>query len=104
LPCARHCSDNQRDASIEDQLRVCREKAEREKWTTVSTYKDAGISGAGMILRPGIQTLLRDAQRRQFDVKAAGKTRKRETPAAFATGVSVSVVAGIGFEPMTFRL
>ena len=68
---ARYSSDNQRDASIEDQLRICREKAEREKWTIVSTYKDAGISGASMILRPGIQTLLEDAQRQQFDVVLA---------------------------------
>jgi site-specific DNA recombinase len=68
---ARYSSDNQRDASIEDQLRICREKAEREKWTIVSAYKDAGISGASMILRPGIQTLLQDAQRQQFDVVLA---------------------------------
>src|SRR5258707_15857047 len=68
---ARYSSDNQRDASIEDQLRICREKAEREKWTIISTYKDAGISGASMILRPGIQTLLQDAQRQQFDVVLA---------------------------------
>src|SRR6266480_7483155 len=68
---ARYSSDNQRDASIEDQLRICREKAEREKWTVVCTYKDAGISGASMILRPGIQTLLQDAQRQQFDVVLA---------------------------------
>jgi site-specific DNA recombinase len=68
---ARYSSDNQRDASIEDQLRICREKAEREKWTIVSTYKDAGISGASMILRPGIQTLLQDSQRQQFDVVLA---------------------------------
>src|SRR6267143_2873533 len=68
---ARYSSDNQRDASIEDQVRICREKAEREKWTIVSIYKDAGISGASMILRPGIQTLLQDAQRQQFDVVLA---------------------------------
>jgi site-specific DNA recombinase len=68
---ARYSSDNQRDASIEDQLRIFREKAEHEKWTVVSTYKDAGISGASMILRPGIQTLLQDAQRQQFDVVLA---------------------------------
>jgi site-specific DNA recombinase len=68
---ARYSSDNQRDASIEDQLRICREKAECEKWTVVSTYKDAGISAASMILRPGIQTLLQDAQRQQFDVVLA---------------------------------
>ena len=29
---ARYSSDNQRDASIEDQLHICREKAEREQW------------------------------------------------------------------------
>src|SRR5712664_578474 len=68
---ARYSSDNQRDGSIEDQLRICREKAARENWTVVSTYKDAGISGASMILRPGIQTLLQDAQRQQFDVVLA---------------------------------
>ena len=68
---ARYSSDNQRDASIEDQLRICREKAARENWIVVSTYKDAGISGASMILRPGIQTLLQDAQRQQFDVVLA---------------------------------
>lgn len=33
-----------------------------------------------------------------------GKTTKKDTPAAFAAGVSVSVVAGTGFEPVTFRL
>ena len=32
---ARYSSDNQRDASIEDQLRQCREHADREGWTVV---------------------------------------------------------------------
>jgi len=31
---ARYSSDNQRDASIADQLRVCRAYAERQAWTT----------------------------------------------------------------------
>ena len=30
---ARYSSDNQRDASIADQLRVCRAFAERQGWT-----------------------------------------------------------------------
>jgi hypothetical protein len=34
-----------------------------------------------------------------IEAQVIGKTRKRETPAAFAAGVSVSVVAGTGFEP-----
>ncbi|GAB1715049.1 MAG: Recombinase [Nitrobacter sp.] len=68
---ARYSSDNQRDASIEDQLRICREQAKREKWKVVGVYKDAGISGASMILRPGVQMLLQDAQAGQFDVVMA---------------------------------
>ena len=68
---ARYSSDNQRDASIEDQFRICREQAKREQWQIVATYKDAGISGASMILRPGIQMLLQDAQRGAFDVVLA---------------------------------
>ena len=68
---ARYSSDNQREASIEDQLRICREQGKREKWKIVGTYKDAGISGASMILRPGIQALLQDAQAGQFDIVLA---------------------------------
>ncbi|MDD7973955.1 recombinase family protein [Roseinatronobacter sp. HJB301] len=68
---ARYSSDNQREASIEDQLRICREQAKREKWKIVGTYKDAGISGASMILRPGIQALLQDAQAGHFDIVMA---------------------------------
>ena len=68
---ARYSSDNQREASIEDQFRICREQAKREKWKIVGTYKDARISGASMILRPGIQSLLQDAQAGQFDVVLA---------------------------------
>ncbi|KGJ03415.1 Site-specific DNA recombinase [Paracoccus halophilus] len=68
---ARYSSDNQREASIEDQLRICREQAKREKWKIVGTYKDAGISGASMTLRPNIQALMQDAQAGQFDVVLA---------------------------------
>ncbi|MGV1943755.1 recombinase family protein [Agrobacterium sp. 22-211-1] len=65
---ARYSSDNQREASIEDQFRICREQAKRDGWTIVGTYKDASLSGASMILRPGIQALLQDAQSGRFDV------------------------------------
>ncbi len=68
---ARYSSDNQREASIEDQFRICREQAKREKWKVVGTYKDASISGASLILRPGIQMLLQDAQAGQFDMVLA---------------------------------
>ena len=64
---ARYSSDNQRDASIKDQLRQCRERAAREGWTVVESYSDRAISGASLI-RSGIQTLLADAQAGRFDM------------------------------------
>lgn len=64
---ARYSSDNQRDASIDDQLRQCRERAAREGWTVVETYSDRAISGASLI-RSGIQSLLADAQAGRFDI------------------------------------
>lgn len=64
---ARYSSDNQRDASIEDQLRQCRERATREGWTIVESYSDRAISGASLI-RSGIQSLLADAQAGHFDM------------------------------------
>ena len=33
---ARYSSDNQREASIQDQFRVCRDHAEREGWRIVA--------------------------------------------------------------------
>jgi len=48
---ARYSSDNQRDASIENQLRLCRARAEREDWIIVDSYTDRVISGASL-LRP----------------------------------------------------
>lgn len=62
---ARYSSDNQREASIEDQFRVCREHAEREGWTVAESYSDPAVSGASM-LRPGIQALIADAQKGRF--------------------------------------
>jgi site-specific DNA recombinase len=68
---ARYSSDNQSVASIDDQFRICREHAARENWKVVGTYHDAAISGASVILRPGVQTLLQDAQRGVFDLVLA---------------------------------
>ena len=68
---ARYSSDQQNAASVVDQHNLCRERAEREGWQIVATYEDAAISGASMILRPGIQKLLADAQADQFDIVAA---------------------------------
>ncbi len=64
---ARYSSDHQRDASIEDQVRVCREKADKEGWTVTQVYTDHAVSGASLI-RPGVQMLLQDAQAGKFDL------------------------------------
>ncbi|MBP0464208.1 recombinase family protein [Roseomonas sp. PWR1] len=54
-------SENQREASIEDQLRICRARAAREGWTVVGEFSDAAISGTKE-KRPGF-VALRDAAR-----------------------------------------
>ena len=65
-----YSSDNQRDASIEDQLRVCRVYAERQGWTIVDSYSDRAQSGASL-LRPGVQALIADACRGRFQIVLA---------------------------------
>src|ERR1051326_2314308 len=64
---ARFSSDLQRDASIEDQIRVCTAWLKREGWRLAGSYTDHGVSGATS-LRPGYQALLADARLGQFDM------------------------------------
>jgi site-specific DNA recombinase len=64
---ARFSTDMQRDASIDDQIRSCREHAVRQGLEVVDVYSDKAISGASL-MRSGIQKLLRDAQSNAFDV------------------------------------
>jgi len=62
---ARYSSDNQRDVSIADQLRICRAYAEKQRWRIVEEYSDRAMSGASL-LRPGVQALIADALRGRF--------------------------------------
>jgi site-specific DNA recombinase len=64
---SRYSSDKQREASIEDQVRLCEERAAREGWRVVKCYTDRAISGASL-MRRGIQALMQDAQGGKFDV------------------------------------
>ncbi|MGH6738444.1 MAG: recombinase family protein [Bradyrhizobium sp.] len=43
---ARYSSEMQRAASIEDQARNCRKRADAEGWEVIATYSDAAISGS----------------------------------------------------------
>jgi len=67
---ARYSTDNQRDASIADQFRVCRAYAEKHGWQIFEEYSDHAISGASL-LRSGVQSLIADALRGRFQVVLA---------------------------------
>ena len=83
---ARYSSENQREASIEDQVRLCRDFIERRGWTYLHAYNDKAKSGS-TALRAGYQRLLEDARAHQFDVVVAEAldrlSRDQEDIAAF---------------------
>jgi DNA invertase Pin-like site-specific DNA recombinase len=55
--------------TVENQEIQLRQVAERRGWEVVEVYHDAGISGSkGRADRPGLDQMLKDASRRQFDV------------------------------------
>jgi site-specific DNA recombinase len=55
---ARYSTDRQSEASIDDQLRVCREFAAARGLTVSGEHVDRGISGAALGNRPGAQAAL----------------------------------------------
>ena len=58
--------------TVENQLLVLNEVAQRSGWTIVHTFSDEGISGAkGRDQRPGFDGLLRSIARREVDIVAA---------------------------------
>jgi site-specific DNA recombinase len=63
---ARFSTDLQSAASIDDQVRVCRERIEQEGHQAVEVYADRAISGASRV--PGIRSLLADAAKGEFDL------------------------------------
>jgi site-specific DNA recombinase len=67
---ARYSSENQREASIEDQVRVCQARAIREGWNVVDVLSDYAVSGA-TVLRRGYQDLLEATRARNFDILLA---------------------------------
>ncbi len=64
---ARYSSQNQRDASIEDQVRLCRRHVESRGCSYLHAYTDRATSGASPF-RAGYQKLLEDARAGEFDV------------------------------------
>ena len=64
---ARYSSDNQREESIEGQLRECKEYADQNGITVVRTYIDRALS-AKTDSRPQFQQMIKDSERGIFDV------------------------------------
>lgn len=64
---ARFSCSKQREESIEDQVRVCREAAERAGDTVVHVYADAAQSGR-TDARPEFQRMVADSAKRTFEV------------------------------------
>lgn len=64
---ARYSSENQDERSIEDQLRLCREFAERRGDVIVQIFADYAISGASLRNRPEAARLIAAVRDGQID-------------------------------------
>src|SRR5436190_2171264 len=66
---ARFSSDQQRDSSIDDQVRRCREHVEREGGAIdpALVFADYAVSGASLA-RPGFEAMMSAVAGRQVDV------------------------------------
>lgn len=65
---SRYSSSRQRETSIEDQVRLCRDRAKREGWAVVAEHADQELSGALPFTgRPGATALLDGAMSGKYD-------------------------------------
>ena len=66
---ARYSTDKQRESSIDDQVRLCRNRAESEGFDVTSVYSDDGVSGSMPVARRSNGgRLIADALSNRFDV------------------------------------
>jgi site-specific DNA recombinase len=65
---ARYSTDLQSEKSIEDQQRLCHEKAKLNGWAIVRDYADRAKSGASVYGRPGLAAMIEAARGKEFDV------------------------------------
>jgi len=63
----RYSSENQREESIEGQIRECTAFAERKGYTVVKTYADRAISGKKADNRPDFMQMVADSKACGFD-------------------------------------
>ena len=72
---ARYSSNNQREASIEQQVEWCTALAGRYELNLIDTYADKAISGRSDN-RPSFQRMMRDAKQGKFDYVLAWKSSR----------------------------
>ncbi|MGN0811972.1 MAG: recombinase family protein [Candidatus Coproplasma sp.] len=63
---ARYSSDSQSEQSIDGQLRVCEEYAQRNNILILNTYIDRAMTGTNNN-RPDFQRMIKDSAKRTFD-------------------------------------
>ncbi len=68
---ARYSSDLQSEASIDDQVRLCKERAELDGMTVTDVFTDYAISGGAIRNRPGMLSLMDAAKQGDFDMVIA---------------------------------
>lgn len=64
---ARYSSDNQREESIEGQIRECKSYAEKQGITVLTSYIDRALS-AKTDNRPDFQRMIKDSSKKLFDI------------------------------------
>ena len=75
VPYARYSSHNQKDASIEQQLAACQQKASELGISLIDSYEDRAISGK-TDKRPSFQRMMRDAEKGKFKYVIAWKSNR----------------------------
>ncbi len=65
---ARYSTDMQSETSVEDQVRQCRERAERDGHQIINVFSDYAISGSTLGNRPGMLSLMAAAKDGEFDL------------------------------------
>ena len=72
---ARYSSHNQRDVSIEQQVKQCQEFAQRNNLSIIEVYADRAVSGK-TDQRPNFQRMMKDAEKKKFRYVIAWKSNR----------------------------
>ena len=98
---ARYSSDNQREESIEGQIRECTAYAEKNGITIVKHYIDRAIS-AKTDNRPEFQQMIKDSDKKLFDIVLVWKLDRLSRSLKDVLALMEKInQAGAGFQSLT---